>query len=135
MDYAKISKETIDHLYASYSSLDNSPLDRGLKLMIDVYVSQLNGCAFCCGHHIPEAREFGFAQEKLDTLIAWKTSKVFSQKERLVLSWCEALTAVDVGASADKDVLKEHFSEREIVDITACISLMNALNRIAIFLK
>ncbi len=61
---------------------------------------------------------------------------VFSEKEVLALKWCESITRGSFEKIDEiKNDLLKHFFEREIVDITSCISIMNALNRIAISLK
>ncbi len=39
MDYAKISKDTIGHLYAGYKSLNDSPLAAELKALLELRVS------------------------------------------------------------------------------------------------
>jgi len=46
MDYTKISKDTIGHLYAGYQSLNDSPLAAELKALIEIRVSQINGCGY-----------------------------------------------------------------------------------------
>lgn len=136
MDYAAISKEVILPLYKSHTSLRDSPLDLSVILLVELRTSQINGCAYCCGLHTEEARKLGIIQEKLDKLVAWRTAhKLFSNKERAALAWCDALTIMKMDCEKEKELLFQYYSEREIVDLTACIALMNALNRIAIHLK
>jgi AhpD family alkylhydroperoxidase len=132
MNYAGISKETFDLLFKARASLNNSPLSAGLRVLVELRVSQINGCAYCCRLHTGEARKLGVAQEKLDALPSWKTSPLFTEKEKTALQWAESVTRLDKNSA--KDQLLKTYSEREAVDLTACIALMNALNRIAIFL-
>ncbi len=136
MNYAQISKTTIATLYKTYNSLDESPLDLTIRRLVELRTSQINGCAFCCSLHSKEARDAGITQEKLDALPAWHTAHIFSVKEIAALQWCEELTCLTKDNKIDqRKLLEPHFSEREIVDLTACISIMNAFNRIAIGLK
>lgn len=65
MDYEKISKETISLLYKSYASLRNSPLEATIKMLVELRVSQINGCAYCCKLHSDEARNIGIEQGNL----------------------------------------------------------------------
>ena len=51
MDYTKISKDTIGHLYAGYKSLNESPLAADLKALIELRVSQINGCGYSRSHY------------------------------------------------------------------------------------
>ncbi|WP_417905010.1 carboxymuconolactone decarboxylase family protein [Candidatus Tisiphia endosymbiont of Micropterix aruncella] len=137
MNYAEISKHTILCIYKAYESLNESPIDKGLRALIELRVSQINGCFYCCNLHLIDARKNNVSQEKLDLLPIWFSSKeAFSEKEVIALSWCEAITRGSFEKVDEmKDELLQRFSEREIVDITSCISIMNALNRIAITLK
>lgn len=134
MNYHEISKETFGLLYKTRASLNSSPLDPTLRVLAELRVSQLNGCAYCCGMHAEEARKIGIPQEKLDVLPAWHSSPSFSEEEELVLHWAEAVTFLDETIEIAKEQLLQVFSEREVVDLTACIGIMNALNRIAISL-
>ena len=135
MNYAEISKETISYLHKSYGSLKTSPLDQSLRALIELRVSQLNGCEYCCGVHLEEAKKLNVLQEKLDLLSTWHKAKIFTDKERAAFDWCECLTHLEKNLEDSKKVLFVYFNEREIVDLTACISIMNALNRLAISLK
>lgn len=135
MNYAEISKETVDFLYKSRASLSKSPLSPSLRILAELRVSQINGCAYCCSLHTDEARKLGVQQEKLDILTAWHNSTSFSEEERLVLQWVEAVTFIENDIEEIKEQLRQNYSEREIVDLTACIGIMNALNRIVISLK
>ncbi len=136
MKYAEISKETMSHVYQAYNSLGNSPLDQSLRALIELRVSQINGCAYCCGLHTTEARKLGVEQKKLDCLPSWQTASdvFFTPKERMALTWTEAL--VHSASSLElREKLAAFFSEREIVDLTITISLMGALNRISMSLR
>ncbi|WP_319938423.1 carboxymuconolactone decarboxylase family protein [Xenorhabdus littoralis] len=67
---------------------------------------------------------------------AWFNSNIYSSKEKLALEWAEALTTNPRQSVLDeiKVRLDDIFTEKEIVDLTATISLMNALNRMAVSL-
>jgi len=135
MNYAEISKETIGFLYQSRASLGKSPLDAQIRILAELRVSQINGCAYCCSVHTEEARKLGFPQEKLDILPAWRNSKSFTEEERTVLEWVESVTHLDTDLEKIKERLSKIYSEKQIVDLTACIGIMNALNRIVISLR
>ena len=132
MNYAEISKETFDLLYKSRASLNNSPLKPPIRILAELRVSQINGCAYCCSLHTNEARKVGIPQEKLDVLPGWHNSSLFTEEERTVLQWVEAVTCLDGDSSEAREALLNIYSERELVDLTACIGIMNALNRIVI---
>ncbi|MBY0462358.1 MAG: carboxymuconolactone decarboxylase family protein [Alphaproteobacteria bacterium] len=130
MNYDEISKDTILNLYKSYESLNKSPLDQQLRAMIELRVSQLNRCSYCCQLHTEEAQKLGVEPIKIDQLPQWKDSALFSDAEKEVLAWSESLTTLSDTPTIKKTNLSNYFSEREIVDITVCIAIMNAFNRI-----
>lgn len=137
MNYAEISKHTISSLYKAYNSLNESPIDKNLKVLLEIRTSQINGCSYCCEMYFKDARKNNISQQKLDLLPVWySTNGIFSEKEMVALKWCEAVTYCDPEElSGLREDLDNYFSEKEIVDITSCISIMNALNRIAISLR
>ena len=135
MDYKNISKETMAHVYATYTSLNDSPLAADLRALIELRVSQINGCDPCCQIHIQTASNLGVRESKMKSLPEFLTSSEFSDAEKEALKWTETLTHLDGNTRVEHTNLSQYFSEREIVDITICISLMNAMNRIAISMK
>jgi AhpD family alkylhydroperoxidase len=134
MDYKAISKETIGFLYQSHASIRKSGLDNKLIALAELRVSQLNGCAYCCSFHNNELREMGLTQQILDRLPGWKHSNAFDQQQQLVLQWAEAITLMQDNLHPLREQLDKQFTPREIVELTASISLMNALNRLRITL-
>ncbi len=135
MNYAAISKETFDLLYKSRASLSHSPLNSTIRILAELRVSQINGCSYCCRLHTDEALKMGVQQEKLDNLPAWHNSASFTEEEKAALQWVESVTSLDKDLGKAKVHLLSVYSERECVDLTACIGIMNALNRIVISLR
>ena len=135
MNYEKISEKTVKNIYAAHTSLAESPLEQKLRYLVELRVSQLNGCAFCCAVHSKEARKAGISEVQLDELPAWQYSSRFNAREKLVLAWGEAVTLSSSNQAELKPQLLSEFDEREFVDLTLAISLMNALNRMAITLR
>jgi len=136
VEYKEISKKTIGHLYSAHSSIRSSDLDPKLIALAELYVSQINGCAYCCAFHSKELRDFGIAQEVIDQIPGYKHSKTFTEKQKIVLEFASAITSLNDPKQIEvtRESLAQHFSEKEIVDLTASISLMGALNRLRITL-
>lgn len=112
-------------------------IDKRLKNLIEIRVSQINGCAFCLDMHIREARALGESQQRLDCLAGWRDLPSFDARERAALEWVEALTQVGRAhvPEAVYAALKPHFSEREIVDLTVTVALINGWNRMQIAMR
>ncbi|MBK2125158.1 carboxymuconolactone decarboxylase family protein [Fangia hongkongensis] len=137
MEYYKISKNTMNYLYKSHGSLKDSPLDQTIRTLVELRVSQINGCTYCIEMHMEEAIKCGISENKLIALPRSMDSNEFNDKERVSLKFCELLTHhMQIHkARAYCQEIKEYYTDREIVDLTICISLMNAFNRIAISLR
>ncbi|PIF45134.1 AhpD family alkylhydroperoxidase [Chryseobacterium sp. 52] len=134
MDYKEISKKTVGYLYQAHSSIRNSEIDNKLIALAELRISQLNGCSYCCSFHANELREMGMDLALIDKIPGYKHSVSFDRKQILVLRWADAVTNLDGDMESLLEDLKQEFSEKEIVDLTSSISLMNALNRLRISL-
>lgn len=112
----------------------NSGLEHGLLHLVKMRVSQINGCAFCLDMHSKEARKDGESEARLYLLSAWRESPLYSRRERAALGWAESLTLLPQTAAPDADyaAVKEHFSEKELVDLTLAIGAINVWNRLAV---
>jgi AhpD family alkylhydroperoxidase len=115
-------------------AVEGTGLHKHYDALIKLRASQINSCAYCINIHTREARRLGISEWKIYLLPAWRDSTVFSEKERAVLAWTEALTrVVDRGGPQELyDTLARHFSEREIAGINTAVALINYWNRVAI---
>ncbi|MEJ5049675.1 carboxymuconolactone decarboxylase family protein [Chryseobacterium culicis] len=134
MNYKEIAKETIGNLYKAHSSIRKSGIDKKLIALVELRVSQINGCAYCCSYHAKELSDFGFEQDTINRLPGWKHTNAFNDQQKLVLEWAEAVIDSKDGWQDIKAKLTEQFTEREIVELTASITLMNTLNTLRITL-
>jgi AhpD family alkylhydroperoxidase len=53
-------------------------LDHGLRHLLDIRASQINGCAFCLDMHWKDAKAAGESDERLYMLPAWRESPLYS---------------------------------------------------------
>jgi uncharacterized peroxidase-related enzyme len=109
-------------------------LESSLIHLVKLRVSQINHCAYCQHMHAAEARKDGERQERLDVLVAWRETTCFSDRERAALNWSEVVTLLPNTTPEDSDyqILKQHFSDKEISDLMAVIVAINGWNRIAV---
>src|SRR5262249_24576942 len=112
-----------------------SGLSAELVDLVYLRVSQINNCAYCLDMHTRDLIKKGVKIEKLALVQAWaEAGHVFSERERAALAWTETVTRVsetgvpDEAFQAVRAVFKE---EKELVDLTLAISLMNAYNGMA----
>jgi len=134
MNYKEIAKETIGNLYKAHNSIRKSGIDEKLIALVELRVSQINGCAYCCSYHAKELSDFGFEQDVINRLPGWKHTNAFNNQQKLVLEWAEAIIYSKDDWQNIKSKLIDQFTEREIVELTASITLMNTLNKLRITL-
>jgi AhpD family alkylhydroperoxidase len=105
-------------------------LERPLKQLAMLRSAQLTGCEWCLDFGSWLARNSGISDEKLGELSTWRDSRQFSELERLVLEYTEAMTRTPVEVSDELfERLREHFDERQIVELTMTIGLENLYSR------
>jgi AhpD family alkylhydroperoxidase len=134
IDVARVSPAAYQAVSALQKYVDQSGLDAKLRELIKIRASQINGCAFCLAMHTRDARKLGETDERMHLLNAWHEAPVYSERERAALGWIEAITLVTQGHVPDEafETVREQFSEKEIVDLTAAAVAINTWNRIAI---
>jgi AhpD family alkylhydroperoxidase len=98
-------------------------------------VSQINNCAYCLDMHTRDLLKKSVPVEKLALVQAWREAgDLFDAREQASLAWAESVTRVaNTGVpDADFQAAREVFDERELVDLTIAIGVMNTYNRLAI---
>lgn len=135
LDYSTIAPDGVKALGDLHSYVAKSGLRYGVLNLVYLRVSQINGCAYCIDMHTRDLLKSGMSHEKLTLLSVWReATQLFSEQERAALAWCETVTNVSQTGvpDAEYDAAKSKFSEKELVNLTIAIGLMNAYNRMAI---
>ena len=123
-------KGLMDGMMATERYLKRSTLDEKLLVLMQHRVSQINGCGYCLDMHHKDAIHLGETELRLHTLPAWKEVPYFTDRERAVLAYAEALTLHADADDAVFNALKEFFSDTEIAELTIAIAQINSWNRI-----
>jgi AhpD family alkylhydroperoxidase len=133
LDYYSIKPELITRFREMTKEFDHFALDGKLRALVELRVSQINGCVYCVDLHTREARSRGEAQQRLDTLAVWRESPFFDPREKCALAWAEGLTrmADPRAGGPSHEGLRPHFSEQEIVELGLAVALANFWNRMA----
>jgi AhpD family alkylhydroperoxidase len=135
LDYNKVAPNGIKALGGVYGYVMQSGLAAELVDLVYLRVSQINNCAYCLDMHTRDLIKKGVKIEKLALLQAWaEAGLLFSERERAALAWAETVTRVsETGIPDDAfQAARAVFEEKELVDLTIAIGLMNAYNRLAI---
>jgi len=134
---AEIAPDGYQALRAVEIYLAKCGLPKRLIELVKFRASQMNGCAYCLDVHSKDARKAGETEQRLYLLDAWRESPHYTPAERAALAWTEALTKVAETRAPDADyaALREHFSDKEIVDLTYLIGMINVWNRLAVGMR
>lgn len=133
MDMFKIEPDAYKAM-RTLESYISQHLDKTLLELIKIRASQMNQCAFCLNMHTKDARKNGETEERIYALNAWRESPLYTQRERAVLAFTEAVTLISEEHVPDDvyDDMKRHFNDEEIARILMAIITINGWNRIAI---
>jgi AhpD family alkylhydroperoxidase len=135
LDYTQIAPAGVKALGGVYGYVTQSRLPTTLINLVYLRVSQINNCAYCLDMHTRDLLKSGEKIEKLALLQAWEEAgDLFDARERAALAWAESVTLVaDTGVPDEAyQSARAVFDERDLVDLTIAIGLMNTYNRMAI---
>ena len=96
--------------------------------------SQLNGCEYCVGLHSAELRKHHEPETRIAGVANWQNTQSFTQREQAGLRWAEVITNIQHGHASNEEyaLVREHFDDAEVVNLTLAIASINAWNRMAI---
>lgn len=135
LDYNQVAPNGAKALGGVYGYVVQSGLPAELVELVYLRISQINNCAYCLDMHTRDLMKKGVKVEKLALLQAWEEGgSLFSETERAALAWAESVTRVAETGVPDSayQAARQVFDEKQLVDLTIAISLMNSYNRMAI---
>lgn len=98
--------------------------------LIALASSVASGCRYCQAHTSHRAHDSGAATEKLEAILDYADSELYSDAERAALDLAFAAGRVPNEAEpAHFERLQQHFSKRQVTQIVAVIALFGFLNR------
>jgi AhpD family alkylhydroperoxidase len=101
-------------------------VDQRLRNLVELKGAQMIGCEFCVDLGSQICRNSGFSDEELLALSGYRQSDLFSEREKLALDYTVAVMRTPVEVSDELFTqIKEHFSDEQLVEITALITLVN----------
>ena len=130
--FAEIPAQLMECMMATERYLRGCGFAINLLELVRLRASQLNGCAYCIDMHYQEAIVAGETPLRLYSLPVWRATPFYSDEERAVLAWTEAVTllpeeliSVELG-----DTLLSFFDKAQLANLTMVIVQINAWNRL-----
>lgn len=130
----EIYAEMVATARATGAAAEAAGLDPRLVELVNLRVSQLNGCAFCLDLHAKRAVKQGETAQRLAVLPTWREAAVYSEMERAALEVAEAVTLLpDPEERLVREArAREILSDVEYAAVTWLAIAMNAFNRVSI---
>jgi alkylhydroperoxidase family enzyme len=106
-----------------------STVDERLKNLVELKGAQMIGCEFCVDLGSQICRNSGFSDAELLALPRYQDSDLFTEREKLALDYTVAVMRTPVEVTDELFArMKGHFSDKQMVEITALLTVVN-LNR------
>jgi len=111
-------------------ALTRLPLDARLRELAVLRLFQVLGCTYGFAHHVRIGKRVGLTAAEIDALRDYGSAAEFSELERLVLRYTDAVTALAPGTAHLAAQLRQRLSERDVVELTFCIANWNLMARL-----
>lgn len=103
-------------------------LKPSLRLLVQVQASRLNGCAFCEDIALAQVVQQRLGAERFQALAEYRTSPVFTERERAALAFVEEATLQRRVSDETFAALRDHFTDTEIVELVWANAAENYFN-------
>lgn len=119
---------------AATKELDRAHIESGLRELVRLRASQINGCAYCVSEHTRDALDAGEPIGRVAAVAVWRESPFFTARERAALALTDSMTRVaDTHVSdADWAAASAHLSPPELSALVALIVVINAWNAVGV---
>ncbi|WP_366139883.1 carboxymuconolactone decarboxylase family protein [uncultured Kocuria sp.] len=116
------------------AAAEDAGLSRALVELLNIRVSQLNGCAYCLDLHTRYAVEAGVSAQKLAVLPAWRDTELFDDLERAALAIGEvvALLPDEETRLAELAVARAELTDEQYSALQWTAVAINTFNRVSV---
>jgi alkylhydroperoxidase family enzyme len=104
-----------------------------VQQLVIIKTSALNGSAYCMSHNVPLGKKVGLTEAQIAAAQGndYMTSPHLDERQKAAVRWAEAVTRMT--ARDDDDAfaaMKQHFTEKQIVELTVFCGMWNYSNRL-----
>jgi AhpD family alkylhydroperoxidase len=133
----KTSSDAYRAMLGVEKALARCSIEKPLRELVKLRVSQINGCAYCIDMHWKDARAAGETEQRLYGVPAWRESPYYNERERAGLLLAEELTRVADRAISEEvhEQVRGVFNSQELGDLVWVIAAINAWNRVNVGLR
>ena len=119
------------------TSVKKSSLGIRIVELVNLRVSQINGCGVCVDMHWRDLIKQGAEPRHLNAIAGWREAPFFSDRERAALGWAEAVNALPQKDDTDEAYveLRKHFNDNETAELAYAIAVIKGWNLINLSLR
>lgn len=119
---------------AMVRELDAAGIDAGLRELVRLRASQLNGCSYCVDLHSGDAVKAGEMAGRIAAVAVWRESPFFTARERAAFQLTESITRLSETHVPDADwaAAANRFSPEELGALVSLIVVINAWNAVGV---
>lgn len=134
---AKHTSANFKALFNLSTSVKQSSLGERLVELINLRVSQVNGCGFCVDMHWRDLIRQGVEPRHVNAVAVWREAPFFTERERAALRWAEILNGQPHTDASDEEftLVSKQFSDTEIVEIGYAVATIRAWNILNLSLR
>jgi alkylhydroperoxidase family enzyme len=101
-------------------------VDERIKNLVELKGAQLIGCEYCVDLGSQICRNSGFSEAELLALPRYRSSELFTDREKAALDYTVAVMRTPVEVTDELFTrMRSYFDERQLVEITALLTLVN----------
>ncbi|NUS11127.1 MAG: carboxymuconolactone decarboxylase family protein [Streptomyces sp.] len=133
-----VGQKFAKHMVSADRAMRGTALPAGLRELVNIRASQINGCGGCLDMHVKEAAAAGETTVRLSLVAAWRETTVFTEAERAALELTEQGTRLADGSGVGDDAwaaAAKHFDEEQLTALVCQIALINAFNRLNVIIR
>lgn len=134
INYFKVAPEALEKIMDLEKYVKKTAIDRKLRELIKIRVSQINGCSYCINMHTKEAKKLKVTDEQIDQLSAWSATPSYSEKEKAAFLLAENITLISERGVDDElyHHVRNYYNEKEYTDLVLIINQINMWNRLSL---
>ena len=137
LPFFTLAPANLKAMIALSGTVKQSSLGPRLVELVNLRVSQINGCGVCVDMHWRDLVKQDANPRHLNAIAGWREAPFFDARERAALGWAEAVNALPHKDDTDAAYaeLAAQFSPNEIAELSYAIATIKAWNAINLSLR
>jgi AhpD family alkylhydroperoxidase len=137
LPFFSLAPKTLHAMINLSKSVSQSSIGERIFELVNLRVSQVNGCGVCVDMHYRSLLKQGADPRHINAVAGWREAPFFSPRERAALAWADAVNALPQRDETDTAFrgLREHFDDNEIAELTYGIAVIRGWNVLNLSLR